>query len=351
MRGQGVMLGVALLWPGLLCASVGSSDTISRSTTTEESAEVTEENPKAKLPVSAVLVYDNGLGLGAFVANEGARNVDWNMSVSLRPSLTLFDKLKLTLRVDVAKPMTTTYQGSVNADASASSLKRQLTVSDIMFITSVPEIYKEPVTGIYIGAGLTTYAPVSMLSRATTQVIAFRPHVNVGWAWEGLSLSYALYFKKNFHRFTNPTFNTAVLPDSLQFRPGGVEDLGNGEIADGTLRNTSHLIYNYAEVSYTLFDQLTASLSLFVINSFKYPLPLSDEFSSEYAKAAAQRDYTWGTLELGYQPWEHLSFSVGVSSYQPAFTADNKRLRFPFYDFVSPADNLTSFYFDVVGYL
>ncbi|MFH1807783.1 MAG: hypothetical protein ABIJ09_03505 [Pseudomonadota bacterium] len=302
-----------------------------------------------KFPVSATLVYDNSVGIGTFVANEYARNPSWSMSLSLRPSLTLWEKLRLTLRADVVKNMTTSFQGNANADASGESYVRQMTVSDLMLIAAYPQIYKEPITGISIGASLTGYAPVSMLSRATNQVVALRPGLAVNWAWEGLSLDYAFYFKKNFQTTTNVTHNLGNLPNSLQFRPGGPEDLGNGEIALGDVRNTSHLVYNYVGAGYTFFDVVTASASLFVINTFKYTQPLSDEYSSPYARAAGQIDSTWGTIDITYQPWEHLAFSAGMSSLQPAFTADNKYLRFPFFDFVSTADNYTAFYFDVMG--
>lgn len=344
MRKTAAVLCVALLLPSLSLAGVGDDITGGSKSGAEQEAGTETK----KFPVGALLVYDNSLGLGTFVANEYARNPAWSMSASIRPSIRLWDRLKLTLRVDVVKNLTTSYAGNTNADASAESYVRQMTISDVMLIANYPEIYREPITGIGFGAGLTAYAPASMLSRATNLVTGLRPHATVNWAWEGLSLTYAFYFKKNFHTTTNITHNTGSV-GGLQFRPGGPEDLGNGEVADGTLRNTSHLVYNYGEIAYTFFDTVTATGSLFIINSFKYTQPLSDEYSSEYAQAHGQRDSTWGTVELSYQPWEHVAFALGVSSYQPAFTADNKQLRFPFFDFVSPSDNLTSFYFDIIG--
>lgn len=344
MRIQAAVMCAALLLPCLSWAGVTDDVTGAAATGEEEGAA-----NQARFPVGALVVYDNTLGLGTFVANEFARNPSWSMSASIRPSLTLWERLKLTLRVDVAKNLTTSYQGNANADATTESYNRQMTISDVSLIANYPEIYREPVTGIGFGAGLTAYAPTSMLSRASNQVFALRPHVIVNWAWEGLALTYGFYFKKNFNTTTNITHNVGYLPDSLQFRPGGPEDLGNGEIADGSLRNTSHLVYNYGEISYTFFDQVTATASLFIINRFKYTQPLSDEYSSEYAKAHGQSDSTWGTLEISYMPWEHIAFALGMSSLQPAFTADNKYLRFPWYDFVSPSENMTVFYFDIVG--
>jgi len=344
MRVLGAVLGAALLLPNLGLAA--ASDDVG-ATATVGDAENEASGPK--FPVGAMIIYDNSLGLGTFVADEYARNPAWSMSASIRPSLTLWERLKLSLRVDVVKNITTSFQGNANADASGESYMRQMSISDVNLMASYPEIYREPVTGIGLGAGLTAYAPTSMLSRASNQVFALRPHAGLNWAWEGLSLGYTFFFKKNFHTTTNPTHNVDYLPNSLQFRPGGPEDLGNGEIAIGSARNTSHLVYNSMAASYTFLDVVTLSTSLMIVNSFKYTQPLSDEYSSEYANASGQTDLTSGGVELSYQPWENLGFALGVTSLQTAFTADNKQFRFPFFDFVSPGDNLTAFYFDVIG--
>lgn len=315
----------------------------------QEGAQVEKAADEPKFPVGATLVYDNSVGLGTFVANEGARNPDWSMSLSVRPSLTLFDKLSLSLRADIVKILASSYIGSANADVSSSTSIRQLSVGDLMLTAAVPEVYREPFTGIGVGAAITTYIPTGMLSRASTLVTAFRPALTLNWQWEGLALDYGFYYRKNFHTHANPVLNTAALPESLIVRPGGPEDLGDGNIAIGTSRNTSHMIYNYAAASYTLFDALTASVSLYVINYFKYQRDLDPEYSSQYASASGQYDATWGTIDVTYQLWEHLALSVGVQSLQTLYTADNKNVRFPFFDLVSPADNNTAFYFDVTG--
>jgi hypothetical protein len=189
-----------------------------------------------------------------------------------------------------------------------------------------------------------------MLSRATTMAYAIRPAVSVDWAWEGLSLSYGFAFRKSFHLNTNAVHNANNYAEpTLMFRPGGAEDLGDGAVAIGELRNTSHIVSNSFQIGYTFLEQFSAGVSLGVNNIFKYTQPLSDEYSSEYASAAGQVDVTMGGIELGYQPWENLGFALGVVSQQPAFSSDNKQLRFPFYDFVSPSNNFTAVYFDVIG--
>jgi hypothetical protein len=73
-----------------------------------------------------------------------------------------------------------------------------------------------------------------------------------------------------------------------------------------------------------------------------------DQFSAPDAKAGrGQRDRTFGVIDLTYQPWENFGFSLGLSSAQPAKTADNKSFRFPFFDFSSEGNNFTTVYFDI----
>jgi hypothetical protein len=55
-------------------------------------------------------------------------------------------------------------------------------------------------------------------------------------------------------------------------------------------------------------------------------------------------DGTSGSIELGYAVAEQLRVALGVASAQPALTADNSALRFPFFDFLSPANNYSAWY-------
>ena len=53
---------------------------------------------------------------------------------------------------------------------------------------------------------------------------------------------------------------------------------------------------------------------------------------------------TTGNVEVSYSLDDHFSLAIGLFSLQPARTADGHHLRFPFYDFVSPANNYTAWY-------
>jgi long-subunit fatty acid transport protein len=77
-----------------------------------------------------------------------------------------------------------------------------------------------------------------------------------------------------------------------------------------------------------------------------------DAFSSTRTDADGDRiatgvnedDTTSGSIEVAYAFDDHWSLAGGIASSQPAKTAGGKSLRFPFFDFISPANNYTGYY-------
>lgn len=55
---------------------------------------------------------------------------------------------------------------------------------------------------------------------------------------------------------------------------------------------------------------------------------------------------TFGSLTATWFPLPWLSVSAGTSSFQPMFAANGTTLRFPFWDFVTPRNNFSTFTFD-----
>jgi hypothetical protein len=60
-----------------------------------------------------------------------------------------------------------------------------------------------------------------------------------------------------------------------------------------------------------------------------------------------EADTTAGDVDVSWTPRDDLTLVLGVGSVQPARTADGKRLRFPFWDWVSPANNFSALSFEV----
>ena len=124
-------------------------------------------------------------------------------------------------------------------------------------------------------------------------------------------------------------------------------ELGANLVAAG-INNTSFSIYNSLTATYIITDAWSVTLQLALLNAFTYNSYPKDEFAADAAKGGrGQSDTMYGTIDVSYQPFEHVGFSVGVSSVQPPKTANNESFRFPFFDFVSEANNYTYYYLDV----
>jgi hypothetical protein len=90
------------------------------------------------------------------------------------------------------------------------------------------------------------------------------------------------------------------------------------------------------------------SLSLGIAHAFVRALKNDPALSSPFSSGQNFNETTSGSLSYSYQlPVDFNSFlSAGVFSGQPSVSGTN--LRFPFWDFQTPANNFSGFFFDVV---
>ena len=104
---------------------------------------------------------------------------------------------------------------------------------------------------------------------------------------------------------------------------------------------------------------LSADLSLGT--SFRYAVTNGeDEFTSEVIDAdgnpvaktgMGRSDRLGGSVSVSYDITDKLSLSFNVGSGGPPLTADNKRLRFPFFDWESAVGNSVSYSLSIGGRL
>lgn len=116
----------------------------------------------------------------------------------------------------------------------------------------------------------------------------------------------------------------------------------DGACGSGGPLNDNWLLVNSFGAQWYFRPDLWLSASLSLWNFFRYAV---DEAGSDPALPRAGRaDLTWGTLELAYQWRQHYVFALGLTSRQPALTADGSAPRFPFWDFISPSNNFSKAY-------
>ncbi|MBM4397861.1 MAG: hypothetical protein FJ087_19525 [Deltaproteobacteria bacterium] len=289
-----------------------------------------------KSPFGGIVILEQSLGVGTFVDNQYARTPSYAWLLSLRPRYYFTNKLSAELRFDITQELTTSY-------GTSTTYKRQVMPSDLLLTVRYHPVYRIPVVGIGISPFVRLGAPTSYESRYRNLYLSTAAGLDLNRLLGPVYLNYTFRTTKNFNRTTVATVTGPV----AVFRQAGAEDLGGGEVATGD-NNVEWSIFNSLMATFILSDEWSVSLQLAIANSWIYKSYANDALTAEYAKPGrGQRDRTYGTIDVSYQPWEHFGFSLGVSSTQPAKTADNKSFRFPFFDFTSEGNNYTTFYFDV----
>ena len=289
-------------------------------------------------PLGGLVLFDQSVGVGTFVADKYARNPYYAMVLSLRPKYYFTNQLTLEGRFDLSAELTKSFTSTTTAP-------RQVMPSDLFFTLRYQNAYQGKYTGdIGISPFLRIAAPTSFESRYRNQYLSLGVGFDLSrMIGEHVFLGYTLRASKYFNRTTTATVTGPV----AVARSRGAEDMGSGEVSTGT-PNVEWSLLDSLVGSYIINDQWSVSLSLSIINSWTYDVSPADRQTSANAKTGrGQRDETWGVLDVSYQPWEHVGFSLGLSSRQPAKTEDNSAFRFPFFDFRSLANNFTNLYFDV----
>jgi len=288
------------------------------------------------------VTFEQVLGLGTFVADTYARNAYYGMLLSMRPRYYINKKMMLELNFSIQTELTSSY-------TTSTTKKHQFMPSDTYLTFRYSGLLKEKYTGITFSPYIRLGFPSSYESRFRDQYLSMALAFDVTdmLAKGHLYLGYTFRFTKNFNKYTTATVSTNDNYPVAVARLRGNEELGSNLIATG-LQNTSFSVRNSIMASWLINPKWSLTFVLGIINSFTYNSYPKDQLASKYAKSGrGQRDSTFGVIDLTYQPWQHYGFSLGVSSYQPAKTADNKSFRFPFFDFSSEANNFTNFYFDV----
>jgi hypothetical protein len=292
---------------------------------------------KRKFPLGGIVLLEQELGSGTFVADQYARNPFYALWVSIRPRWYITNKLFLEARADLNWEATTSY-------ATGTTHPRQVMPGDMSFTLRYQDVYKIPVLGIGITPAIRMSAPTSYESRYRGLYTSLAASIDLTRVFgQHFFIDYGFRISKNFNKYPVATVTGPV----AVVRERGNEDLGNGIVATNDL-NVSFSVTDSLLLSGMINDQWSVSLLFAIANSWTYFDAPKDALAADAAKGGpGQRDRTYGMIDVTYQPWEHMGFSMGLYSIQPAKTADNKSFRFPFFDFRSEPNNFTYLYLDV----
>lgn len=322
----------ALLLPGRALAQSTSADvrSVDRSRTSD-------------FPLSGSVTLENAVGIGSFVENPDTGTMKtpyYALLLTLQGSWAISDEIALRGRFDLEKEITSSYK-------TTTTTRHQIKPADLFVDIHDSNLFTERwLTGLKLEGDLRMYFPTSPESRYATRLLGLSGRLGLTRKLGGFELLVGSRYIRFLDRETHPV--VADYEDHPADRPcaGGL-GLDGGMVCGGMSNAHTTFIHDF-NIGYEFTRQLSATVTLLVYNRFSYASE-PDELSSPYATGENQRDATWGIVDLSYELTDWLTYSLGISSYQSAKTEDGQRLRFPFWDLESRAENNTTLYMDITG--
>ncbi|MCO4759884.1 MAG: hypothetical protein KC502_00110 [Myxococcales bacterium] len=335
------------------------------------SAQTVKKSVKKKpWPIGGMVTVGTTAGLGTFVPGESNRPM-WSSNVRLMARHSPMAGLTLMASQGITKTFVT------NVDDPFAARKRDTTLGDTVLIASwTPMIQdakpkkKKKLTAkqkaaaaaaaalnpmlVSGGKGHPLMLPggirlsfLSVLSLPTSRIAQYQGRMavlagaaNFSRRVGPVNLTYQARFTKNFHRYSN-----AVVPagdNSELARAGGAEAVSDSQVATA-FNNISFNVRNMLIASIPGPGKLSFQAVWLIINNFRYYDAPVDEFTSANAKGGRGRlDLSWASLSANYVFKGGYIASLSLATFQTPKTADNSMFRFPFFDFRSTPDNLTS---------
>lgn len=340
-------LRVALGWILMGSAVAAAQSTVPTHTEAAADEDKPKPRPSDAFPLGGDVRLDNTVGIGTFAPGE-SRRASYDLGLFLRAGVSLGHGMTLGAIQIVTKNLVT------NADSGASRPYDTLLSDTILSFGWSPltlDADGQPAPlllpgGIKAGVSLTATLPTSRASQFQTRLVALTPGISlskVDLLGGKLALAYSFGFTKNLNRETTAVLGADSFPSLA--RPDGPELVaGQTEISIGTL-NTSFAFRNIVALTVLPTPRLAIGVTWVLFNNFKYNVFPADAYTSPFAKPGRGRsDLEWGLVSIAYTIDPQRVWTVSALAWTAAapWSADNRTLRFPFFDLRSGADNYTS---------
>ena len=320
----------------------------------------------SSFPLGLQLTLDNSVGNGILAPGFQVQPL-FSTAVNVRPSFSVpkhdaLPKMILTGSFDF-------YVANwLSASTNSTTFDRQVQLGDAVGALILPGLYTEQLTGIALSLVLSARAPLSLFSRQNNLITNIGASIQFAWNSPdtpigGFFVQYIPSVRGNFFsqvgastpcstpgfvppRTNNPGDGISELPVYV----GRVEQLlENGEcILPG--RQVLATIGNSVNTGWSTSDGAhNVSLGLSWSHSFARALSNKPGLSSPNASSQNFVEGSSGSLAYTYTvPVDFRLYLTGGVFTQNVSAYNNQGgIRFPIYDFATPANNLSSAFFDV----
>lgn len=320
----------------------------------------------SSFPLHIQATLDNSLG-NAIFAPGYQQQVVWGTSLSLRMSASL-PKADWAPRMLLSGGTDFSINNLLEASSNSTAYDRQIQLGDASLALIMPGLYTEEFTGISVSLITSARAPLSVESRERNLMVGLGGAAQFMWnspetAIGSFFVQYTPSVRVNAYsqvgatipcsaagRFRNVSSADPI--DGITELPmyyGREEQvLDNGECILPGRQSLASVSNSMATGWSTPDGSHNISLSLAWAHAFLRPLKNDPSLSSPFASGQNFGESNSGSLSYTYTvPADfNVYLTGGLYSQQPVYN-DQGQLRFPLWDFVTPANNLSGFFFDV----
>lgn len=288
---------------------------------------------------------DHWLGTGTFVNSAYYSYLSGNLIFSPSYGFTLFGK-KL-----MASGFTRVGLEYTRPDNETG---RRVSWMDLAASLRAPAIYKIPVVGVSVSPGIGYTMPITMESWSANSYGSISASVGLSRKFfEKLGLRYGISAGKALwgRSFSGISARAADNRDAQGNRIFLCRAADTYCAVAGN--NSDYLLINSLGADYQITEKWSASLGWMLRSTWRAAAASTpDQFTPQavdsngnpVARSGDGRsDLEVGTIGVAYAINDMFSLSAGVATFAPPKTNDNKAFRFPFFDFIGPADNNTTF--------
>lgn len=320
----------------------------------------------SSFPLGLQLTLDNAVGNGLFAPGYQIQP-QFGTAVNVRPSFRI-PKHDALPRMIVTGSFDFYVANWLSAFGNYTNYDRQLMINDATGALILPGIFTEQLTGIVLSVVVSARAPLSLFSRQNNLITNVGGSLQLSWSSPDTPIGaffvqYVPSVRGNFYSQVAATTPCATpsLPQPRSNNPGdGISELPvyfgrdeqilpNGEcVLPG--RQVLATIGNSVNTGWSTSDGAhNISLGLSWSHSFLRGLSSKPDLSSPFASGQGFQEGSSGSLSYTYTvPVDYRLFlTAGVFTQNLSAYNNAGGIRFPIYDFVTPANNLSSFFFDV----
>lgn len=286
-----------------------------------------EEGLSAIHPFSVSLTISNSASIGAIFRDANTvTNYDllsFGFGVGYE---TPVDGLSLSLDASYSKFLT---------EAGGSTFVREGRFGDIGVGASWA-FYTWEATGLSFSASAGFSLPTSDVSRFTNLYTSTSLGLGVSRAFGDLRIAYRIGAGKDFHRDTTVVADLSDYQLQVLARDGGIENIGEAQVALDTGVLPEWSLSHNLSLSYSWFTGFSTSIGFGFSDFWTYDngtITQRDEFTSPLAVVGRGHGQSMrGSLSASYAFLDYFSAGLSFTTSQQPLTADNRRVRFPFWD-------------------